>query len=273
LVGMNNLRLTGLGLQTSLERLSSGLRINRGADDPSGLAIAKVMEAQIGGVRVAEQNAQDAKSLIHTADGALNETQNILFRMRDLAVRASNQATLTTSDIRRINDEFTSLKNEIERKSIGVTFNTKVLFSGAFSGAGQVIQVGPDNGTTMKMTIFIQKMNLEGLGLSSTVAGAANIQFSSAVSAQVAITFIQSALNMTSSARASLGIQERRIDYLINDLSAEDINISAAKSRIIDADMASEISNFTRLQILQQSGTAILAQANAAPQSILQLLK
>jgi len=280
LIGMNNLRLTNLGLQTSLARLSSGLRINYAADDPSGLAIAKGMEAQIGGINTAVQNSEDGISLIHTADGSLSETQDILLRMRDLAVRAANEATLTSSDRIRLDNEFTSLKAEIERKSSAVTFNTKTIFSGGFSntaagGVGQVLQVGPDNGTITRLTVFIQRLAVSSLGLSNTGGAWANstINLLNVTSAQYAIDVVQSALNVISDLRASLGITERRINHIVNDLNSADINISAAKSRIMDADMASEISQFTRLQILQQSGTAILAQANAQPQSILQLLR
>jgi len=271
LIGLNNVRLTNLGLKTSLARLSSGLRINWASDDPSGLAIAKGMEAQIGGIRTAVANAEDGINLIHTADGALAETQDILLRMRDLAVRASSEATLTTSDRQRLDSEFTSLQNEIERKSQAVTYNTKVLFSGLFSGAvanpGLKIQVGPDNGTNFQLTVKIQHLSLTGIALS------AGFNLLSTTTARSAIACVNSSLNTVSNVRASLGIQERRLNHIIDDLNAQDINISAAKSRIMDADMASEISEFTRLQILQQTGTAILAQANAQPQSILQLLQ
>ena len=301
LIGLNNLRNTGLGLQTSLERLSSGLRINKGADDPSGLAIAKHMEAQINGIRMATQNGEDGINLIHTADGSLAETHDILMRMRDITVRAANQATLTSGDLTRLNKEFVALTAELQRKSQAVTFNNKVLFSGGFS-AGQVLQIGPDNGLNHRLTIYIGAMTLTGLnlvsspatvnetwggqtltlpdgttinnviGFASGVAGSYTIADSISY-AMKAIDAVNSAINIVSDARAFLGIQERRIGHIIDDLKAEDINISAAKSRIWDADMATEISDFTRLQILQQSGTAILAQANAQPQSVLQLLK
>ncbi|MFA6450582.1 MAG: flagellin [bacterium] len=268
LIGLNNLRLTNLGLKTSLERLSSGLRINKGADDPSGLAIAKGMEAQIGGIRTAVQNAEDGINLIHTADGTLGETQDILFRMRDLAVRAANEATLTSADRTRLNNEFQSLKSEITRKSSAVTFNTKVLFDGTFST--RALQIGPDNGLNFRLTTYIKSMAAASIGLSAAGNEASVSQTSAA---QKAITLVNSAINQVSDVRSSLGIQERRLNFIISDLKAEDINISAAKSRIYDADMAVEISEFTRLQILQQTGTAILAQANAQPQSVLQLLK
>ncbi len=265
LIGLNNLRLTNLGLQTSLERLSSGLRINHASDDPSGLAIAKGMEAQIGGIRTAVQNAEDGINLIRTADGSLSETQDILLRMRDLSVRAANEATLTSADLTRLDNEFQSLVAELDRKADAVTFNTKNLFNGDFAG-GQVLQIGPDNAATYQLTVTIQSLSsAAGLGLGDDLTTLAN--------AQAAITAVQSALDIVSDIRANLGIQERRLGHIIDDLKAADINISAAKSRIYDADMAVEISEFTRLQILQQSGTAILAQANAQPQSVLQLLK
>lgn len=270
LIGLNNLRLTNLGLKTSLARLSSGLRINWASDDPSGLAIAKGMEAQVGGIRTAVQNAEDGINLIHTADGALAETHDMLLRMRDLAVRAANEATLTTADRTRLHNEFDSLRNELTRKASAVTFNSKTIFDGTFSTRS--LQIGPDNGNNFRLTTYIKSMAAGSIGLSA--AAAANvIGLRATASAQAAITLVNSAINQVSDLRANLGIQERRVNFIINDLKAEDINISAAKSRIMDADMAVEISEFTRLQILQQTGTAILAQANAQPQSILQLMK
>jgi len=224
------------------------------------------MEAQIGGIRTAVQNAEDGINLIRTADGSLSETQDVLFRMRDLAVRAANEATLTSADLTRLNNEFNSLMDEIDRKSTAVTFNTKVLFDGTLFAAGQVLQVGPDNGTTFQLTVTIPALDAAGLGINTASVGVV-------ANAQSAIDYINSAINQVSDVRANLGIQERRLGHIIDDLKAADINISAAKSRIYDADMAVEISEFTRLQILQQSGTAILAQANAQPQSVLQLLK
>jgi len=280
MIGLNQLRLTDSGLKQSLERLSSGLKINRPADDPTGLAIAKVMEAQIGGLRTAVSNAEDTKTLIAVADGSLNETTNILLRMRDLAVRASNQATLTTTDVVKINTEVQSLKAELTRKSTAVTFNSKVLFSGGFSG-GRTVQIGPDNSLNFVLTITMGPMTLSGLGLATTAFGtAASLLISNVTTgttavtlARLAIDYINSAINVVSNTRASLGIQERRLDYIINDLKVQDINVSAAKSQIMDADMAVEISGLTRLQILQQSGTAMLAQANAQPSSILKLIQ
>ncbi len=265
LIGLNNLRITNLGLKTSLARLSSGLRINWASDDPSGLAIAKGMEAQIGGCRTAVQNAEDGINLIHTMDGALAETQDIMLRMRDLAVRSANDATLTSSDHLRLNSEFKSLADEITRKTTAVTFNTKSLFNNSY-GTGLYLQIGPDNGTNFRITVQISQV-------SQNVLSVGGRGVSTAATAQAAISYVNRGINKLSNMRASLGVQERRLNHVIDDLKAQDINISAAKSRIMDADMASEISEFTRLQILQQTGTAILAQANAQPQSVLQLMK
>jgi len=265
LIGLNNLRITNLGLKTSLARLSSGLRINWASDDPSGLAIAKGMEAQIGGCRTAVQNAEDGINLIHTMDGALAETQDIMLRMRDLAVRSANDATLTSSDHLRLNSEFKSLADEITRKTTAVTFNTKSLFNNSY-GTGLYLQIGPDNGTNFRLTVQISQV-------SQNVLSVGGRGVSTAATAQAAISYVNRGINKLSNMRASLGVQERRLNHVIDDLKAQDINISAAKSRIMDADMASEISEFTRLQILQQTGTAILAQANAQPQSVLQLMK
>nr|HPI78319.1 flagellin [bacterium] len=190
LIGMNNLRLTNLGLQTSLARLSSGLRINWAADDPSGLAIAKGMEAQIGGIRTAVQNAEDGINLIRTADGSLAATHEILLRMRDLAVRAANEATLTSADLTRLDNEFQSLVAEIDRKADAVTFNTKNLFNGDYA-AGQVLQIGADNAGTYQLTVTIQTLSSgAGLGLADDLTSLAN--------AQAAITAVQSAIDIVS---------------------------------------------------------------------------
>lgn len=324
LTGLSNLRKTNLGIRNSLEKLSSGYAINKAADDPAGLAIVQGMQAQIGGIRMAIQNSEDTINLIQTADGALVETGEILQRMRDLAVRAANQAPLNGSDRLKLQQEFLSLRDELNRKSAAITFNTKQLFvrqgqagqfgipeldkyvtSTARTFSTQVAQVGPDNGTQYRLNITISSMDTSGLGLGvaqTTVQENYSYQgylsviqanklstgyimlvgddpttstnLSTGVgNAQKAITAVDNAINQVARLRAALGVQQRRLVHIVNDLTAQDINISASKSRILDANMAVEISAFTKLQILQQSGTAILAQANAQPQSVLQLLQ
>jgi flagellin len=223
------------------------------------------MQAQIGGMNVAMQNAEDGISIIRLADGALNETQSILSRMRDLAVRASNQATLTTTDLGRLGSEFQSLKRELFRKASTVSFNSKLLFSTTFS-AGQALQIGADNNSNVRISIVIATMNSTGLGLT------AQCKISTVSFAQSAIDIVDNAINVVSNTRATLGIQERRLGHIIDDLKTSEINVAAAKSRIMDADMAQEVTELTKLQILQQSGVAILGQANSLPQSILKLI-
>lgn len=259
--GIANLNHTGRGLQDSLEKLSSGQKINKGADDASGLAIATVMSAQIGGVRQAINNAADSISMIQTADGAMQETTNILLRMRDLAVKSANDATLTTADRTKLDTEYSALVSEISSKLTRVTFNTKQVLNGAINAAQ--IQVGPSAGQAFKVTITAQtaaNLTINGTGV-DTLANAS-----------AAITAVDKAISVVGSMRARVGTVQRRLNHIINDLTAQDVNMSAARSRIMDTDFATEISNFTKLQILQQTGTAVLSQANAAPQSVIQLL-
>ena len=269
-VGLNNLRVTNLQISGALEKLSSGFRINKAADDPSGLAIATGMTAQIRGIRVAIGNAEDNINLIQTADGALKETDAILQRMRDLAVRGANEAPLTAADRVKLHSEFTALRSELNRKATAVTFNTKQILNGTqLGGAGLAAQIGPDNGAFYRMSVVIPSTQPAALA----TADVTTATVSTAAGAQTAIDTINSAIEEIAATRSSLGVLQRRLNHVINDLTAQDINISAARSRIQDTDFAQEISNFTKLQILQQSGTAILAQANAQPQSVLQLLQ
>lgn len=266
LIALNNLRINDLAFSTALERLSSGLRINHASDDPSGLAIATGMEAQIGGINQAVSNSEDGISLLNTADGALSQTQEMLLRMRDLSVRASNEATLTTADNQRLQNEFASLASEIDRQSKAITFNGKNLFDGTFQN-GQILQVGPDATPANRITIQISQIDSNKLGIAP---GAASL--SSPSKALIAISAVNNALNQVSDVRSSLGIQSRRLGYVINDLQVMNVNLSAAKSRITDADMAETISEFTRLQVMRQVGIAVLAQANSQRKSILTLL-
>lgn len=270
-------------LSTTMARLSSGLRLNTGADGPSDLSIASAMDAHVRGVRQSIGNAQDALSMMAFADASLNETMSILQRMNELSVKAANQAILTTGDITSINTELTKLKDEITRRSSSVSFNSKLLFSGAFSGNGQIIQIGPDNKTANRLTLLIQGATVSALymieGIKGTnYYGAGSLMISNfagarAISmAQAAVTYIQTAIRFLSDIQGAIGVQEEKLQFILNDLSAEDINVSAAKSRITDADMASEISNFTRLQVLTQAATSMLAQANLQPQTVLSLL-
>jgi flagellin len=208
-------------------------------------------------------------NLIQTADGALKETDEILQRMRELSVRAANEAVLTTADNLKLHAEFSSLMSELQRKANAVTFNTKKILNGSTTlAAGAKAQIGPNNSTEYQLVIKI--VDTRPAALNGSIAAQ---KITTTASAQAAITKISGAITSVAAIRANLGVLQRRLRHVVNDLTAEDTNISSARSRIQDTDFAAQISVFTKLQILQQSGTAILAQANAQPQSVLQLLQ
>jgi len=273
-------------LQTTMTRLATGLRLNSGADGPSDLGLAQSMVARMRGITTATANAQDALNMLAYADSALNSTTDILQRMNDLSVKASNQAVLSSANVASINVEFENLKTELTRRSSSVSFNGKVLFSGGMS-SGMNIQIGADNSSTYQLTLAINAMTLSGLGfrmsntyffglsnltLSNCSTATATIVQSSYGMACFAIDTIKSAISITANVQQAIGVQELKLKYIIDDLSSESTNMAAAKSRITDADMAAEISDFTRLQVLTQSATAMLAQANLQPQMITKLL-
>lgn len=258
------LTLNNTSQQKSLEKLSSGLRVNRAGDDAAGLAISEKMRGQIRGLDQATRNSQDAISLIQTAEGALNETHSILQRMRELAVQAAND-TNTGDDRAEIGKEITQLKSEIDRIASQTEFNTKKLLDGTASGL--VFQIGANSGQTI--TLSIATMGAADLGVDAVTIDATT----SAADATAMITTIDTAINTVSSARAKLGAVQNRLEHTINNLSTSSENLSAAESRIRDVDMAKEMMAFTKNSILQQAATAMLAQANQQPQNILTLLQ
>lgn len=342
--------------QKALEKLSSGLRINRAADDAAGLAISEKMRGQIRGLNQASRNAQDGISLIQTAEGALNESQSILQRMRELAVQSAND-TNTASDRAKIQDEVNELAKELTRIADTTEFNTRKLLDGNFSGT---LQIGANEGQNLSVSIGSmdsKALSVYGVATKSLAAGTTGItsvsapadttlalgdykiavantattqtytlqdsagtavtgvtgslnattgdiefkdgagkvllsasgstyadgtatftlenggiNISSQAAANSAITTINNALESVSSQRSSLGAVQNRLEYTIKNLDTAAENLQAAESRIRDVDMAKEMMEFTRTNILQQAGTAMLAQANAKPQSVLQLL-
>ncbi|WP_338825224.1 Flagellin [Moorella humiferrea] len=256
-----NLTVTNNALTKSMEKLSSGLRINRAADDAAGLAISEKMRGQIRGLNQAVRNAQDGISLIQTAEGALNETHSILQRMRELAVQSAND-TNTDEDRAQLQQEISQLLAEIDRIAQTTQFNTKNLLNGSFTG--QVIHIGA-NGSQI-LTVTIAAMSASGIGVSG-------LSISTQTKADTAIGTIDAAIKKVSSERSKLGALQNRLEHTINNLSVASENLSAAESRIRDLDMAQEMVNFTKNQILSQAGTAMLAQANAQPQTVLQLLR
>jgi len=354
-----NLSVTQNQMSKSLEKLSSGFRINRAADDAAGLAISEGLRSQVGGLKVAVRNAQDGVSVVQTAEGALTETHSILQRMRDLSVQAANAGGLNTDARNNIQSEITQLKAELTRIADTTSFNGTKLLDGNYNG---VFQVGANSGETISVTVGTA-MSAVGLGVNNVdvtaaatsysgsidLAGAAapttatvtingtdftvdftgwdtaatpaaaqnnhqltqtalnkalaNTDYTATVNefgkvtlggpvtsasvfgtaaatesvpgggASQAITVIDQAIKQVSTLRADLGAVQNRFDHTINNLNVAVENLSASESRIRDTDMAQEMMSFTRAQILSQAGTAMLAQANAAPQSVLSLLR
>lgn len=263
-----NLSMNNASGAKSMEKLSSGFRINRAGDDAAGLSISEKMRAQVRGLNQASRNAQDGISLIQTAEGALNETHAILQRMRELAVQSSND-TNVTADRTALQKEVNELAKEINRIAENTEFNTRVLLSGASASAGLKIHIGANQ--SQELEININDMTANALGVSGTVAGT-GISISGQTSASAAIDTINSAITTVSEERSKLGALQNRLEHTIKNLDNASENLQAAESRIRDVDMAKEMMSFTKQNILSQAATAMLAQANQAPQSVLQLL-
>lgn len=258
-----------LNVDKSLEKLSSGLRINKAGDDAAGLAISEKMRGQIKGLGMAVKNSQDSISLIQTAEGALNETHSILQRMRELAVQSAND-TNTASDRMELQKEVDQLRQEVDRIANSTEFNTKALLSGAFSATGLQFHVGANKGQMVSLKIGNLKASSLGVGGASAGLG---VRISSQTNAENAITSINTAIEKVSSERSKLGALQNRLEHTINNLRVAGENLQAAESRIRDVDMAKEMVDFSKNKIISQSGTAMLAQANASPQTVLQLLR
>ncbi|MED4988799.1 flagellin Hag [Parageobacillus toebii] len=271
----------------NIEKLSSGLRINRAGDDAAGLAISEKMRGQIRGLEMASKNAQDGISLIQTAEGALNETHAILQRMRELAVQAAND-TNTDADRQELQKEVDQLAEEITRIANTTEFNTKKLLdgsadssSGVGSAADLVFHIGAN--ASQSLTLSISAMDAHSLGVDDGTGSAATnggdatvnggIDISSQSAADAAITQIDNAIQTVSSERAKLGAYQNRLEHTINNLGTSAENLTAAESRIRDVDMAKEMMEFTKNNILSQAAQAMLAQANQLPQGVLQLLR
>lgn len=265
-----NLTTNQAGSNKALEKLSSGLRINRAGDDAAGLAISEKMRAQVKGLDQAGRNAQDGISLIQTAEGGLNETHAILQRMRELSVQSSN-GTNVAADRSNIQLEVEALQTEITRISTATNFNGQKLIDGSLSGAasgGMTLQIGANNGQSISFTISDMGASSLGVGTAVTSVGG-----TTASAANSAISEIDGAIQKVSVQRASLGAVQNRLEHTITNLATSSENLTAAESRIRDADMAKEMMQFSKYNILTQAGTAMLAQANQAPQQVLSLLR
>ncbi len=264
-----NLKTTNNSLSDSLAKLSSGLRINKAGDDAAGLAISEKMRSQIRGLDMATKNSQDSISLIQTAEGALNETHSILQRMREVSVQSAND-TNTDYDRLELQKEMDQLRQEIDRISDTTEFNTKKLLNGTFSTDALSFHIGANAGQTVDMTLKNMEASALGVGGLSATQG---ISITSATNADSAITVVNEAIERVSAERSRMGAMQNRLEHTINNLRTSAENLQSAESRIRDLDMAKEMTRFSKSQILSQSGTAMLAQANSAPQGILQLLR
>ena len=261
---MNSNRMLGLtsaSQSKSTEKLSSGYKINRAADDAAGLAISEKMRRQVRGLTQASANAQDGISMVQTAEGALNEVHDMLQRMNELAVKSANGSN-TTDDQAYIQKEVTALVNEIGRVANTTTFNEQKLMDAAHTFD---LQVGAENTTNDKISVKLSAMTATGLGVNA-------VSVSSTAGAKAAIDTIKTAITSLNNQRADLGAQQNRLEHTINNLDNVVENTSAAESAIRDTDMASEMVKYSNNNILAQAGQSMLAQANQSNQGVLSLL-
>jgi flagellin len=275
------LKFNNLAADKDMEKLSSGYRINRAGDDASGLAVSEKMRSQIRGLRQAEQNAQNGISFIQVAEGYLQESEDILQRIRELAVQASN-GIYSSEDRMQIQVEVSQLVDEINRIASHAQFNGMNMLTGRFARAmGENMVTGSmwlHIGANMdqREQVFIGTMTAQGLGVQSTnglTSTATFLSISTPDKANMSIGVVDSALKIVNKQRADLGAYQNRLEHAMRGLAVGSENMQASESRIRDADMAYEMVNFVRDQILVQSATAMLAQANTKPQSILQLFQ
>ncbi|MDY4741885.1 MAG: flagellin [Lachnospira sp.] len=266
LSAMNTNRQMGTvtnALSKSTEKLSSGYKINRAADDAAGLSISEKMRSQIRGLNKASSNAEDGISLIQVAEGALNESHSILQRMNELATQAAND-TNTSTDRDAIQKELTQLTSELDRIYSTTQFNTMNLLDGEFTGKN--LQVGALSGQVINVSINSMKASALGIGYDA-------IKVSSNSSAGASMSLIQAAINKVSEERSKLGAIQNRLEHTINNLDTTAENTQAAESRIRDTDMATEMVEYSKNNILTQAGQSMLTQANQQTQGVLSLLQ
>ena len=261
-----NLTVSDGQLSKSLEKLSSGFRINRAADDAAGLVISENLRSQVGGLRVATRNAQDGISMVQTAEGALTEVHSMLQRMRDLVLQASNGSSDTDAKA-AIDAELDALVAEVTRVGDSTRFGSKTLLNAASSVTFQV-------GSTASDTIAVSFSDMRSTAIGqSTTQTLSTVDVTSTQTLTAQLTIIDEAIKDVSTLRGNLGAAQNRLEHTVANLGVAVENLAASESRIRDADMAAEMVKLTKFQILQQAGTAVLAQANQAPQTVLQLLR
>jgi flagellin len=274
MITQNSLANAQNDLGKSLEKLSTGLRINRASDDAAGLSVSEQMRTQVRGLDRAKGNAQDGIALLQIAEGAANEISDILQRQRELAVQSAND-TLTTTDRSYLDQEFNALTDEIGRIADSTQYNGQTLVAGgssSFGGAGSsssVLHIGANATAGIdSITIEIDSLTAGAIGMSSSTT----VGVSSQSAAVTAITTIDTAITSVNNMRSDVGAYVNRLEHAINNISNQTYNTQDAESRIRDVDFANETTKFTKNQILSQSATSMLAQANAAPQGVLGLI-
>ncbi len=267
LVARKNLELSQSTLQTSIARLSSGMRITKASDDAAGLAISEKLSAQIRGLAQATRNAANGISVVATAEGALNEVTSSLVRMRELAVQAAS-GDLGSAERSNLDAEYQQLLSEIDRIATATQFNGQSLFS-AGGSATFSFQIGINSGANNVITVSISKTDVSGLGGGTSLSGT---NIGAVTSAQAVLASIDSAISQVTSNRGSLGAMQNRLESIIRNLAVSIENSTAAYSRIRDVDVAEETANYTKGQILVQAGVSVLAQANQQPSVALALL-
>ena len=277
-IAQNALVKNERNMNTAMERLSTGQRINGAKDDAAGLAISSRMTSQIRGLEAGVRNANDAISMVNTGDGALIEVTNMLQRMRELAIQASN-GTTASADRGYLDSEYANLATEIERIAQNTQWNGTSILEGTYgSGAEVAFQVGANAGQTITVSFGdISQANTSEMGQFAAAASGASIAASTAASAlttaSAAITAVDNAITLVNTQRATFGAAVNQLTYAVDNLSNVKVNAEAARSRILDTDYAKETSELARTQIIQQAGTAMLAQANQLPQTVLALLQ
>lgn len=263
---LRNLSVNSNEMSKTMEKLSSGYRINRAADDAAGLAISEKMRAQISGLKQAQRNAQDGISLMQTAEGSLAEVHTMLRRMRDLAIQAAN-GTNSADEKAKLQSEVEQLVSEISGIAVRTEFNAMKLLNGSIANVS--FQIGANANQTIE--VGLTDIRVTG-GTDATINALGTMSISTAAAAQTAIGTLDAAISTISATRSDFGAVQNRLEHTIKNLATTEENLQASESRIRDADMAYEMSQLTKNQILQQAGTAMLAQANVKSQSVLTLL-
>jgi len=273
MIGQGSLEKNHTSLAKSLEKLSTGLRINRASDDAAGLSVSETMRAKIRGMGRAKSNAEDGIALVQIAEGATGEISNILQRMRELSIQSATD-TMTTTERSYTDKEFGQLMSEVTRISNSASYNGMTLLDGAAGsfgvsgGAASVLHIGAGSSTTTdRLSITVSSMSLGAIGLNATTTSV-----STASSALTALSLIDTAIKSVNTMRSDMGAYVNRLEFAISNLSNQVYNTQDAESRIRDVDFAKETTEFTRSQILSQSATSMLAQANQVPQGVLSLL-